>query len=184
MIEATTPTTTESDYIHTIVNAASMEMKDLCEALKASCHFVGLGRIAADYLDVKRFKQMLLRKDEEKLERIKEIVRVREGKPIKILMDVAKVLNDNAGIYDEMEASAKRKAAEAEEAEKRRQEAERKRLEEAAANPGAWELCDERCANYVAGFGCKCKVRIPPALQPRPIPPEECPSFKAKESEA
>lgn len=67
---------------------------------------------------------------------------------------------------------------------KRRKEAERKRLEEAAANPGAWELCEERCANYVAGFGCKCKVRIPPALQPRPIPPEECPLFKAKESEA
>ena len=111
MIEATTPATTESEYIHAIVNAASMEMKDLCEALKASCHFVGLGRIAADYLDARRFREMLLRKDEEKLERINEIVRAREGKPIKILMDVAKVLNDNAGIYDEMEASAKRKAA-------------------------------------------------------------------------
>ena len=73
-----------------------------------------LERIAADYLDGQRFREMLLRKDSEKLERIVAIVKAREGKPIKILMDVAEVLNDSAGTYDEMEASAKRKAAEVE----------------------------------------------------------------------
>ena len=58
-----------------------------------------------------RFREMLMRKNEEKLERIVAIVKAREGKPIKTLMDVAKVLNDNAGIYDEMAVAAKRKAA-------------------------------------------------------------------------
>ena len=109
--DASTPKATADDYIRAIVNASCDEMATVCRLLKSASALAGLERIAADYLDGQRFREMLLRKDSEKLERIVAIVKAREGKPIKILMDVAKVLNDNAGTYDEMEASAKRKAA-------------------------------------------------------------------------
>ena len=109
--DATNPTASEGDYIRAIINASCSEMAGLCNLLKSACSFAGLERIAAEYLDAARFREMLMRKNEEKLERIVAIVKAREGKPIKILMDVAKVLNDNAGIYDEMAVAAKRKAA-------------------------------------------------------------------------
>ena len=109
--DASTPKATADDYIRAIVNASCDEMATVCRLLKSASALAGLERIAADYLDGQRFREMLLRKDSEKLERIVAIVKAREGKPIKILMDVAKVLNDNAGTYDEMEVSAKRKAA-------------------------------------------------------------------------
>ena len=109
--DATRPTASEGDYIRAIINASCSEMEGLCNLLKSACSFAGLERIAAEYLDAARFREMLMRKNEEKLERIVAIVKAREGKPIKILMDVAKVLNDNAGIYDEMAVAAKRKAA-------------------------------------------------------------------------
>ena len=109
--DATNPTASEGDYIRAIINASCSEMEGLCNLLKSACSFAGLERIAAEYLDAARFREMLMRKNEEKLERIVAIVKAREGKPIKILMDVAKVLNDSAGIYDEMGAAAKRKAA-------------------------------------------------------------------------
>ena len=109
--DASTPKATADDYIRAIINASCDEMATVCRLLKSASALAGLERIAADYLDGQRFREMLLRKDSEKLERIVAIVKAREGKPIKILMDVAKVLNDNAGTYDEMEVSAKRKAA-------------------------------------------------------------------------
>ena len=109
--DATSPTASESDYVRAIINASCGEMVGLCNLLKSACSFAGLERVAAEYLDAARFREMLLRKNEEKLERIVAIVKAREGKPIKILMDVAKVLNENAEVYDEMETSAKRKAA-------------------------------------------------------------------------
>ena len=109
--DASTPKATADDYIRAIINASCDEMATVCRLLKSASALAGLERIAADYLDGQRFREMLLRKDSERLERIVAIVKAREGKPIKILMDVAKVLNDNAGTYDEMEVSAKRKAA-------------------------------------------------------------------------
>jgi len=109
--DASMPNATADDYIRAIVNASCDEMETVCRLLKSASALVGIERIAADYLDGQRFREMLLRKDSEKLERIVAIVKAREGKPIKILMDVAKVLNDSAGIYDEMEASAKRRAS-------------------------------------------------------------------------
>ena len=109
--DASTPNATADDYIRAIVNASCDEMATVCRLLKSASALAGLERIAADYLDGQHFREMLLRKDSEKLERIVAIVKAREGKPVKILMDVAKVLNDSAGIYDEMEASAKRRAS-------------------------------------------------------------------------
>ena len=111
IIEASVPTATANDYIRAIVNVACREMEDLCRLLKYASGLAGLDRIAAEYLDTKRFREMLMRRDSEKLERLVAIVKEREGKPIKILMDVAKVLNDGAECYDEMAATAKRKAA-------------------------------------------------------------------------
>ena len=109
--DASTPKATADDYIRAIINASCDEMATVCRLLKSASALAGLERIADDYLDSQRFREMLLRKDSEKLERIVAIVKAREGKPIKILMDIAKVLNDNAGIYDEMAVAAKRKAA-------------------------------------------------------------------------
>lgn len=109
--DASTPKATADDYIRAIINASCDEMATVCRLLKSASALAGLERIAADYLDGQRFREMLLRKDSERLERIVAIVKAREGKPIKILMDVAKALNDNAGTYDEMEVLAKRKAA-------------------------------------------------------------------------
>ena len=56
-----------------------------------------------------------------------------------------------------------------------------KKLKAALSEPNAWELCDERCANFCADGCPKCKHwSIPPQLRERPIPPEQCPHFKAK----
>ena len=111
IIEVSSPSATASDYVHAIVNTACREMEDVCRMLRYASALAGLERIASEYLDAKRFKEMLLRKDDEKLGRLVEIVRKKDGAPAKILMDVAKVLNDSAEIYDEMGAAAKRKAA-------------------------------------------------------------------------
>ena len=56
-----------------------------------------------------------------------------------------------------------------------------KKLKAALSEPNAWELCDERCANFCADGCPKCKHwSIPPQLRERPIPPEQCLHFKAK----
>ena len=110
IVQATSPDSTESNYIHAIVNAACEEMRAVCHLLRAACCFVGFDEVATEYLDAKRFKAMLLRKDEEKLERLNAIVRDRNAKPIKILMDVAAALNENAAGYDGLDSAAKRKA--------------------------------------------------------------------------
>lgn len=43
-----------------------------------------------------------------------------------------------------------------------------------------WVLCLERCLRCT-GHSCASGVKVPPALQERPISPEECPKFKAVE---
>ena len=68
------------------------------------------------------------------------------------------------------------KSAEADAAETRRRAEEDARRAAAAATPEAWTLCAERCANFRDGR-CACGVAVPPALQPRKCPPEECPYF-------
>ena len=60
-----------------------------------------------------------------------------------------------------------------------------KRLEalkrvEMAAKPESWELCGERCAMFREGK-CSMGRKIPPQLRERPVAPEECGQFKAKE---
>ena len=107
----TTPTATERDYTRAIVTAACREMSDVCRLLKSACGMVGLESLAAEYLAAAKFRAMLMRKDARKLERLKAIVQERNGKPIKILMDVAAELNDRAANYDGLTADAKRKAA-------------------------------------------------------------------------
>ena len=61
--------------------------------------------------------------------------------------------------------------------EQRRDEAEQKRLAKLAAKPESWALCIERCAFARECGGCTRGVKVPPAHQPRPIPPEECEGF-------
>ena len=108
--EVSTPDATEGDYVRFILDAACAEMAPLCNLLKAACSLAGLDKVAAEYLDGKRFREMLLRKDSAKLEKLVAIVRAREGKPIKVLMAVAAELNDKAERYDEISPAAKRKA--------------------------------------------------------------------------
>ena len=109
--DTTTPVSTAGDYVRAIVNASCKEMSSVCSLLKSASVLAGLGRIADDYLDAGRFREMLLRKDSEKLERLFAIVRARRGEPIKILMDVAAELDGRAENYDGMCPGAKRKAA-------------------------------------------------------------------------
>ncbi len=79
---------------------------------------------------------------------------------------------ERRGSSAEREAE-KRKAAE------RAKEAERVKL---AAEPGAWELCWQRCKHAKAGGGCAAKCPFPPTLAlPRPRPPEDCKGFEPKE---
>ena len=60
---------------------------------------------------------------------------------------------------------------------------QQKKMEKIAASPHAWELCKERCANFIDGK-CRCGVVCPPAWQlPRSRPPEDCEYFIAKNRE-
>ena len=43
-----------------------------------------------------------------------------------------------------------------------------------------WELCAERCAMFREGK-CVCGAKIPPQLRERPIAPQECEQYAAKE---
>ena len=108
----TTPDAKERDYIRAIVEAASDEMKPRCHLLRGAAEVVGLGEIATRYLDGARFREMLLRRDEEKLERLNAIVQDQsQAVPVKVLMDVAAELDGRAENYDGMDAAAKRKAS-------------------------------------------------------------------------
>ena len=108
----TTPDAQERDYIRAIVDAASEEMKPRCHLLRGAAEVVGLGEIATRYLDGVRFREMLLRKDEEKLERLNAILQDQgQSVPVKVMMDVAAELDGRAGNYDGMDAAAKRKAS-------------------------------------------------------------------------
>ena len=108
----TTPHAKERDYVRAIVETSSAEMKPLCHLLRGAAEVVGLGELAARYLDGTRFREMLLRKDEEKLERLNVTVQTQGPvAPVKILMDVAAELDGRAENYDGMAAAAKRKAA-------------------------------------------------------------------------
>ena len=68
-------------------------------------------------------------------------------------------------------------ACDEEEREKKKQDAAARKLKALVSKPESWILCQERCANYIPGQGCKCGVKIPPAHQERQIPPEDCPHF-------
>ena len=105
------PEATEADYVRAIVDAACREMSDVCRVLKTACGLAGFDKLAAEYLDAERFKEILVRRNAEKLERVKAIVHERNGKPVKILMDVAAALNDRDESYADMAAKEKRKAA-------------------------------------------------------------------------
>ena len=68
-----------------------------------------------------------------------------------------------------------------EEMERIKKQREEKALNAALSAPNAWELCDERCARFNPDGCPKCRHwSIPPQLRERPIPPEQCPHFKAK----
>ena len=55
------------------------------------------------------------------------------------------------------------------------------RLSKAMAKDDAWELCEERCAEFNAEGCPKCRHwSIPPQLRERPVPPEECLNFRQK----
>jgi len=108
--EATTPAATESDYIRAIISASCREMAAVCNLLKSASALAGLERIAAEYLDANKFREMLLRKDSAKLDRLAAIVRTGGGNPVKTLMDVAAELDGRAESYDGMNSEAKRKA--------------------------------------------------------------------------
>ena len=108
----TTPAAKERDFIHAIVEASGAEMKPLCHLLRGAAEVVGLGELATRYLDGARFREMLLRKDEEKLERLNAIVQDQaQAVPVKVLMDVAAELDGRAENYDGMDAASKRKAS-------------------------------------------------------------------------
>lgn len=81
---------------------------------------------------------------------------------------------------------AARLEAERQECERRNAIAKADAVRKASLSVEAWTLCAERCANYlptsldgkpipVCGRG----VMIPPQMQDRPIPPEQCPRFAA-----
>ena len=74
-----------------------------------------------------------------------------------------------------------RREAKAEQKRREAEEAEKQRLKSAAMDPGAWELCKERCAFAKEPMGCAFGMKIPPSAFARPIPPQECPKFKPKE---
>ena len=97
----TTPHAKERDYVRAIVETSSAEMKPLCHLLRGAAEVVGLGELAARYLDGTRFREMLLRKDEEKLERLNVTVQTQGPiAPVKILMDVAAELDGRAENYE------------------------------------------------------------------------------------
>ena len=79
------------------------------------------------------------------------------------------------------ERGSSRREAKAEQKRREAEEAEKQRLKSAAMDPGSWELCKERCAFAKEPMGCACKMKIPPSAFARPIPPQECPNFRAKE---
>ena len=109
----TTSNATERDYVRAMVETSSAAMKPFCHLLRGAADVVGLRKIAERYLDGARFQEMLLRRDQDKLERLNDILRkasVGPVNPAKILMDVAKVLDENAECYDDLDAAAKRKA--------------------------------------------------------------------------
>ena len=65
-------------------------------------------------------------------------------------------------------------------------EAERLRLlQKAAAKPGAWQLCHERCAfAKKCGCGLEKPYLIPPQLRAHRIAPEDCKGYSPKEGGA
>ena len=81
-------------------------------------------------------------------------------------------INERGGTRREAEAERRRRAAE---------QAERQRMKAAAMNPGSWQLCIERCAFAKMPMGCKRGMTVPPFARKPPIPPEECPEYRARE---
>ncbi len=89
----------------------------------------------------------------------------------------------------QVEIDARRRGTSAErEAEKRKAIAAKKEAErvKAAAEPGAWQLCRERCRYGLMCGACGAAPRhaIPPQLREHPIPPEDCKGYEPKEGGA
>ena len=68
-----------------------------------------------------------------------------------------------------------------EEMERIKKQCAEEKLKKAMESESAWELCEERCAEFDAKRCPKCKHwSVPPQLRERPIPPEQCLHFKPK----
>ncbi|MBR3221481.1 MAG: hypothetical protein IKF72_04545 [Kiritimatiellae bacterium] len=84
-------------------------------------------------------------------------------------------------VQERIDGSKARREQNRREHRQRQEEANQlRRAQKVAADPAAWELCRERCANAKERGGCACGVACPPAHLPRPVPPQECPRFAAK----
>ena len=91
-----------------------------------------------------------------------------------ILAKASREARRAAALERKGESAARRNAYEVQ----RRREALRR--VEMALKPESWELCGERCAMFLRGK-CSKGRKIPPQLRERPVAPEECGQFKAKE---
>ena len=91
-----------------------------------------------------------------------------------ILAKASREARRAAALERKGKSAAKRNAYEVQ----RRREALRR--VEMAKDAASWELCRERCAMFREGK-CSMGRKIPPQLRERPVAPEECGQFKAKE---
>ena len=101
---------TEHDYRLAVANAACLEVSKLCELLTEACCCVGFEDAAKRYLAPKRFVLMLLKRDTAKLDALTDAVKSADGNVGRLLMRIGAVLEGRPDTYDEMDASAKRKA--------------------------------------------------------------------------
>ena len=103
-------TSCEGDCCLAMAQAACNRLKRVCDLLKRVSASVEMEDIAKQYLDAHWFVDVLLRKNFSKLNKLYYTIDFTDGKPSRILTNVAAILNDKAVPYDSMDASAKRKA--------------------------------------------------------------------------
>ena len=103
-------TSCEGDCCLAMAQAACNRLKRVCDLLKRVSASVEMEDIAKQYLDAHWFVDVLLRKNFSKLNKLYYTIDFTDGKPSRILMNVAAILNDKAVPYDSMDANAKRKA--------------------------------------------------------------------------
>ena len=103
-------TSCEGDCCLAMAQAACNRLKRVCDLLKRVSASVEMEDIAKQYLDAHWFVDVLLRKNFSKLNKLYYTIDFTDGKPSRILTNVAAILNDKAVPYDSMDANAKRKA--------------------------------------------------------------------------